>query len=92
MRTVHLLLVAIALMSLSSVTMARSAGTTATVSALTPDCKSVILYPGKPCSPAACSADCSRMYKGTSACFGPSGCDCEYCPSPSATTSTGSKN
>ncbi|EAZ24797.1 hypothetical protein OsJ_08575 [Oryza sativa Japonica Group] len=88
MRTVQLLLVAIALMSLSSVMVARSAD----ISALTPNCSSVILNPGKACSAAKCNADCSRMYKGTGTCFGPVGCDCEYCPSASAPTATGSKN
>uniref|UniRef100_A0A0E0K5U8 Knottin scorpion toxin-like domain-containing protein n=1 Tax=Oryza punctata TaxID=4537 RepID=A0A0E0K5U8_ORYPU len=92
MRAVQLLLVAIALISLSSVTVARSAETMARVSALTPGFSSVILNPDKACSAAECSADCSRMYKGTGKCFGPVGCDCEYCPSASATTATGSKN
>ncbi|KAL5207357.1 hypothetical protein ABZP36_031792 [Zizania latifolia] len=63
----------------------------ATVSAqglLRQDCKSFILYPGKPCD----LANCTKMYNGTGTCFSPSfGCDCEYCPS-SSTNSTGSTN
>uniref|UniRef100_J3LHL0 Knottin scorpion toxin-like domain-containing protein n=1 Tax=Oryza brachyantha TaxID=4533 RepID=J3LHL0_ORYBR len=94
MRTAHFLLLAIVLMSLSSAMMARSAGTTTMerVSALTPNCNSVILYPGKPCDPVACRANCSKMYKGTGTCFARDGCDCVYCSSPSTTASTGSNN
>ncbi|KAG8059273.1 hypothetical protein GUJ93_ZPchr0002g25955 [Zizania palustris] len=84
MRTVHLLLVAIALMSLTS-------GTMATVSAqglLRPNCTSFILYPGKPCDPASCKSSCTKMHHGDGTCGRSSfGCDCEYCP-PSSTNST----
>uniref|UniRef100_A0A0D9VLQ2 Knottin scorpion toxin-like domain-containing protein n=1 Tax=Leersia perrieri TaxID=77586 RepID=A0A0D9VLQ2_9ORYZ len=80
MKIVQFLLVVIALVSLSSVTLGEIRMDDGRVSALTPDCKSVILYPAKPCTPAKCSADCSSMYKGTGTCFGPEGCDCEYCP------------
>ncbi|KAL6633442.1 hypothetical protein ACP70R_026113 [Stipagrostis hirtigluma subsp. patula] len=83
MRTSHLVLVAIALLLLSSDVQVKG------VSGLGPkNCqqRSRILYPGKPCDPQACQADCLKQYQGTGTCFTPPiGCDCEYClhPSPS---------
>ncbi|KAG8059271.1 hypothetical protein GUJ93_ZPchr0002g24780 [Zizania palustris] len=85
MRTVHLLLVAIALMSLTSGTMAT------VVSAqglLRLNCTSFILYPSKPCDPAICKSSCTNIHHGVGTCRKSSfGCDCEYCP-PSSTNST----
>ncbi|RCV08576.1 hypothetical protein SETIT_1G337700v2 [Setaria italica] len=73
MRTSHLLLVAIALLVVSS-------DKTVKVSARCPDPDSVALNPGEPCDNQTCRTDCATKYHdGVGICLNPTSCYCEYC-------------
>ncbi|OEL32348.1 hypothetical protein BAE44_0006633 [Dichanthelium oligosanthes] len=75
MRTGHLLLVAIALLVVSS-----DKTTVVKVSARCPDPDSVTLNPGKTCDRQACKMDCANKYHdGVGICLDSKRCYCEYC-------------
>uniref|UniRef100_A0ACD5YP40 Uncharacterized protein n=1 Tax=Avena sativa TaxID=4498 RepID=A0ACD5YP40_AVESA len=82
MRTSQILLIALALMVLSSHHMP------ATVSAAGKSCQTHVLNPAAPCNPPKCFKACADKIKGgIGACLGhpfQKGCYCEHCPAASS--------